>query len=135
MISSRRASAPGRGALRRALLALGLAAAWGCSGTSRNPFAAPGTQDTQILVQAENRGFNDIRLYAVSSRGLESLGSLQGNTIRRLTLDWRQMEQLSFRMEVLAGRTYTTPAISVSPGDRVWLVIPSDPSQAYLQIR
>jgi len=44
------------------------------------------------------------------------------------------MEHLSFRLEVLAGRTYNTPAISVSPGNRVHLVIPSDPSSTYLRI-
>jgi len=135
MILRRPAVAPGLPALRRALfLAVGLGAT-ACAGTARNPFAAPGTAETQLYVQVENQGFNDLRLYAVSSRGVESLGSVQGNTLRRLTLEWRQMEQLSFRMEVLAGRSYTTHAVSASPGDHVYLVVPNDPSGAYVAVR
>lgn len=135
MTVPRRSTTPGLRALGRMLVLAGLLGIWACAGTSRNPFAAPGTQETQILVQAENRGFNDVRLYAISSRGSQSLGSLQGNTTRRMTLDWRQMEQLSFRLEVLAGRSYTTHTVSASPGDRVYLIIPSDPASAYVQVR
>ena len=136
MILPRPAVAPGRRALRRALLmVVGLGATACAAGTARNPFAAPGTADTQIFIQVENQGFSDLRLYAVSSRGNQALGSVQGNTIRRLTMEWRQMEQLSFRMDVLAGRSYTTHTVSASPGDHVYLTIPSDPSGAYVRIR
>ena len=135
MILRRPDTAWGRRAIRRAvLLAAGLGAT-ACAGTARNPFAAPGTAETQIFLQVENQGFNDLRLYAVSSRGNQGLGSVQGNTIRRLTLEWRQMEQLSFRMEVLAGRSYTTHTVAASPGDHVYLTIPSDPSGAYVRVR
>jgi hypothetical protein len=116
------------------LLAAALVAA-SCGGTARNPFAAPGTAETQILVQVENQGFNDLRLYAISSRGSQSMGSVQGNSIRRIALDWRQMDQLSFRLEVLAGRTYTTHTVTASPGDRLYLIIPNDPSGAYVRVR
>jgi hypothetical protein len=135
MILQRNATARGLRTIGRAvLLATGLGAT-ACAGTGRNPFAAPGTAETELFVQAENRGFNDLRLYAISSRGSQSLGSVQGNTTRRLTLEWRQMEQLSFRMEVLAGRSYTTHVVSASPGDHVYLIIPSDPSGTYVQVR
>ena len=135
MTLRRRAVAPGFRALGGTLLVAGLLGVAACAGTSRNPFAAPGTEETQILIQAQNQGFNDLRLYAISSHGSQSLGSLQGNTIRRITLEWRQVDQLSFRLEVLAGRSYTTHTVSASPGDRVYLVIPNDPSSAYLQVR
>ncbi len=135
MTLPRPATTPGLRPLRKALL---LAAALGvtaCSGTGRNPFAAPGTRETQLQVQVENQGFNDLRLYAISRMGNQSLGSVQGNSIRRVSLEWRQADQLSFRMEVLAGRSYTTHAVSANPGDRVYLVIPSDPSAAYVRVR
>jgi len=135
MILHGTATARGLRAIRWAvLLAVGLGAT-ACAGTARNPFAAPGTAETELFVQVENQGFNDLRLYAISSRGSQSLGSVQGNTMRRLTLEWRQMELLSFRMEVLAGRSYTTHTVSASPGDRVYLTIPSDPSGAYVRVR
>jgi outer membrane biogenesis lipoprotein LolB len=136
MTLPRPAVTPALRALRRALLlVVGLGVTACAAGTSRNPFAAPGTADTQLFVQVENQGFNDLRLYAISSRGSQSLGSVQGNTLRRLTLEWRQMEQLSFRMEVLAGRSYTTHTVSASPGDHVYLLIPSDPGGAFVQVR
>jgi hypothetical protein len=136
MTLARPAVTPALRALRQALLlVVGLGATACAAGTARNPFAAPGTAETQLFVQVENQGFNDLRLYAISSRGNQSLGSVQGNTVRRLTLEWRQMEQLSFRMEVLAGRSYTTNVVSASPGDHVFLVIPSDPSGAYVGVR
>ena len=136
MILRRTARARGIRARRWVLvLAAGLGATACAAGTARNPFAAPGTAETELFVQVENQGFNDLRLYAISSRGSQSLGSVQGNTMRRLTLEWRQMEQLSFRMEVLAGRSYTTHTVSASPGDRIYLTIPSDPSGAYVRVR
>ena len=134
------AATPGLQALGRVLLlAAALAAALGATacagGTGRNPFAAAGTEETQIVVQVENQGFNDLRLYAISHRGNQSLGSVQGNTIRRIPIEWRQPDQLSFRMEVLAGRSYTTHVVSANPGDRVYLTIPSDPGSAYVRVR
>jgi hypothetical protein len=135
MTLSPRASAPVFRALRSALLLAAVLGPSACAGTARNPFAAPGTRETQIQIQVENQGFNDLRLYANSSQGTRSLGSVQGNSVRRMNLDWRQAGQLSFRMEVLAGRSYTTHAVSASPGDLVFLVIPRDPSGAYVRVR
>jgi len=129
------ATAPALRPLGRAVLLAAALGAAACGATGRNPFAAPGTQESQILVQVENQGFNDLRLYAISHRGNQSLGSVQGNTIRRIPLEWRQPDQLSFRMEVLAGRSYTTQAVAANPGDRVYLTIPSDPGGAYLRVR
>ncbi|MHB1194893.1 MAG: hypothetical protein ACYC6F_17845 [Longimicrobiales bacterium] len=129
------AATPGLRPLRRALLLAAALGAAACGATARNPFAAEGTAETQILIQVENQGFNDLRLYAISHRGNQSLGSVQGNTIRRVTLEWRQPDQLSFRLEVLAGRSYTTHVVSANPGDQVYLVIPNDPGSAYVRVR
>ncbi len=115
-----------------------LAIGWGlsaCAHTSRNPFAPAGTRETQLYLYVENRGFNDVRLYTLSSHGTRSVGVVEGNTQRRLAVDWRQLEQISFRIEVLAGRSYTTPAIAASPGDQVEMIIPSDPSNTYVRLR
>lgn len=121
--------------IRRTLATCLLLGVAGCASRARNPFAAPGTAETQVTVVMENRGFNDIRVYALTSGGVRSLGGVGGNTQRRAAIEWRHIEQLSFRIEVLAGRTYTTLGISVSPGDRIYLVVPDDPSRAYTQVR
>ncbi len=131
MPHSRVPSTPGRLLL---CLLLGLGAAE-CGGIARNPFAPPSAAETQISLFVENQGFNDVRVYAVTSGGSRSVGSVGGNTHMRVNLPWRQMDQISFRIEVLAGRTYNTSALAVSPGDRVDLVIPNNPGDAYLRIR
>lgn len=116
--------------------ALVLVATWGCGvAGARNPFAEATPAETRISIWVENRGFNDIRLYAATPRGNQSLGSVGGNTQRRIDLEWRQLDQLSFRIEVLAGRTYNTMGVSVQPGDRIQVVIPEDPNQTYIQVR
>ena len=127
--------APARRALRWALAAVVSLAGVACASTARNPFAPASSREAQLLIDIENQGFNDIRLYAVSARGNQSLGAVNGNTRRRAALAWRQLDQLHFRIEVLAGRTYNTHAVSASPGDVVELIIPEDPSRAYLRVR
>lgn len=118
-----------------AALAVLVAGASGCAPPARNPFVAPSAAESQVTVVVENRGFNDIRVYAITARGARSLGSVGGNTQRRVALEWRQIDQISFRIEVLAGRTYNTRGVAVSPGDRVDLVVPNDPNSSYIQVR
>lgn len=128
----------GRGARHaaQAILTLGVLLLTACAGgRSRNPFdSSPGGQGV-ISIQIENRGFNDVRLYAITPAGSQSMGSVGGNTIRRETLNWRQIAQISFRIEVLAGRTYMTHTLTVQPGDRLELLIPNDPAEAILRPR
>ena len=121
----------------RLLVAAVVALVGGACGatSSRNPFVQANPAETRVTLFVENRGFNDVRVYAITPRGSESLGGVGGNTQRRIDIAWRQLDQLSFRIEVLAGRTYNTPAVSVSPGDRVHMTIPDDPSNVYIQVR
>ena len=118
----------------RAILALSVLLLTACAaGRSRNPFdSSPGAQGI-LSVQIENRGFNDVRLFAITPAGALSLGSVGGNTIRRETIDWRQVAQISFRIEVLAGRSYMTHTLTVTPGDRLQLIIPTNPADAILR--
>ncbi|HKJ01858.1 MAG TPA: hypothetical protein VJ997_05365 [Longimicrobiales bacterium] len=113
-----------------AAVLLGLAA---CAGRSRNPFDQSPEAQGLLSLFLDNRGFNDVRVYAVTSSGRRSLGSVPGNSVRRTTLEWRQLDQISFRIDVLAGRTYTTHAVAASPGDRVELIIPDNPADALVR--
>jgi hypothetical protein len=115
---------------------LGVLLMVGCGGgRARNPFDASPEARGILSLYLENRGFNDVRVYAVTAAGARSLGPVGGNTFKRATLDWRQLDQISFRIEVLAGRTYTTHAVAASPGDRLELIIPDNPSDAILRFR
>ena len=116
-------------------LTLALLALSACGGRAKNPFDSSPAAQSVLVVYVENRGFNDVRVYAVSARGAESIGTVVGNTSHRVNLNWRQFDQISFRIEVLAGRTYNTHAVPASPGDRIELIIPSDPSNAIIRPR
>ena len=121
---------------RRAFLALAVLALAACGGgRSRNPFDTSPAAQGVLSIYLDNRGFNDVRIYAITSSGPKSLGSVGGNSMQRVTLDWRQMDQISFRIEVLAGRTYNTHGVAAQPGDRLELIIPDNPANAILRPR
>ncbi len=120
--------------MRRLLPAvLALVVGSGCATVARDPFVEPGSDTSQIRVYVENRGFTDVRVYARSSHGQQLLGQVGGNTHVTVDLAWREVDQISFRIEVVAGRTYTTGSIALSAGQRVELIIPDDPSQALVR--
>lgn len=106
-----------------------------CASAASNPFDATGPAAAQVEVYVDNRGFNDVRLYAISSRGPQSLGSVTGSSHRSVRVDWRQLDQMSFRIDVLAGQSYRTEAITVAPGDRVDLLIADNPENSILKVR
>jgi hypothetical protein len=113
--------------------ALLLVAGSGCATAARDPFGGGDSATSQIRVYVENRGFSDVRVYARTSRGQELLGQLGGNAHLNVDLPWRELDQIGFRIEVVAGRTYTTEAVAVSAGQRVELIIPDDPARAIVR--
>jgi hypothetical protein len=123
-----------RAARRLLPAALVFVVASGCVPTPpRDPFAGTDAATSKLTVYVENQGFTDLRVYARTSRGQELLGQLGGNAHVTVQLPWRDPDQISFRIEVVAGRTYTTEAIAVSGGQRVELLIPDNPSQAVVR--
>lgn len=122
-------------AMRRLLpAALLLVAGSGCATAVRDPFGGRGDSATsQLRVYVENRGFTDVRVYARTSRGQDLLGQLGGNAHLTVDLPWRDLDQISFRIEVVAGRTFTTASVAVSAGQRVELIIPDDPRRAIVR--
>jgi len=121
-------------AVRRLLpVALSVVLGTACASATRNPFEGADAPGSQLHVYVENRGFNDLRVYARTSRGSEYIGQVGGNSHLTVTLPWRQLDQISFRLEVVAGRTYTTEALPVQPGQRVELIVPDNPANAILR--
>lgn len=106
-----------------------------CATTGPSPFDEQGPTATAVQVRVENRGFNDLRLYALSNHGQVPMGTVNGNSSRTIQVPWRQLDQISFRIDVLAGRSYRTEALAVSAGDKIELVIPDNPANAYLRAR
>jgi len=123
-------------AVRRLLpAALVLLVASACVPTPpRDPFAGPEATTSEISIFLENRGVTDVRVYARTSRGQELLGQIGGNAHLTVRFPWRrQLDQISFRIEVVAGRTFTTEPIALSAGQRVEVIIPDDPSRSIVR--
>jgi hypothetical protein len=105
-------------------------------GMAQNPYERErGSTTTQIRIHVENRNFADVRIYAVTPSGNRPLGVVGGNGSESFELEWRQLGTLYFRLDFLAGRTYSTPSVNVAPGNQVELQIPANPTDIIIRVR
>ena len=127
-----RAAGLGRAALVLALLVtLG-----GCAaGNFPNPFDRSGATAEEVQVTVDNQNFNDLRIYALGSEGQQTMGNITGRSSQTFTIRWRQTSDLRFRLEFLAGRSYTTNRVTASPGDRVDVFVRENPGNTYVNVR
>lgn len=116
----------GRSSLLTGALPLLFAGCFSSLGGSRDPFhERPGGEDGQILVRVENQNFGDAVVHA--SRGGERvrLGSVIGKSEEIFTMDWRFSLSLEFEVNIVGGGRCLVPPLSVDPGDRIWVKIPT----------
>lgn len=102
-----------------------LGAASGCSGFSRDDglFSGRSSGDEEVTLDVDNRNFNDARLFAVWRGGPRvRIGRISGSSSGTFRIEWRTNE-LQIEVDFLAGRGYTSEAISVNRGDRLEFVI------------
>ncbi|MBT7126023.1 MAG: hypothetical protein HN899_12750 [Gemmatimonadales bacterium] len=113
-----------------------LAVLSGCgSRSSEDPFNGQRSAPSQIRINVDNQNFNDVRLFSLTTRGRMLLGQVGGNAQRTFQVDWRGLDEIRVRMEFLAGADYETNRVDVSPGEQIYLMIPSEPRNAYLRRR
>ncbi len=90
-----------------------------------NPFGdrGPGGESANnIRITVENRDFNEANLFVI--HGVETrVGRIQGNGTRDFQMVWPVAKEMRIRIRVLAGGSFTTNPIHVSPGERVYLFI------------
>lgn len=104
------------------LLLVLLAGVTGCGvATAANPFSSRSSGPREIEIVVESNAFNDVTIWAISQSQRLRLGRVSGMANARFTLDWDHVEQLSLRIDMLAGQSYTTPSVTVSAGERVIL--------------
>ena len=99
-----------------------------------NPFR-PSSFDgrgSEIDIYVNNINFADATLMALHEGGRTRLGRVGGKSEGRFELAWPGVRDLHIQIDLLAGDQYTTPPISVSPGDRVGLVVESVLSRSML---
>ena len=125
-----------RSLLRVAILALVLGGLQACAKPQAdNPFAAPGTGrgEGSIRVRVENQNFGDAVVYAVRGGERVRLGDVTGKSDRNFTMRWNFSLPLEFEVNIIGSRGCRVRPMSVSPGDQVWMRIPTqiDSSPCY----
>lgn len=126
--------APLRPAVLAGALAAVLALGCGLSSVGDNPFqggGGPGSGSIQIDV--ENLNFNDATLYAISSGSRHRMGTIGGKSQGRFEVPWEHQRELRVRIDLLAGSDFTTRPVSVSPGERIQLMIHADVRRSTLR--
>ena len=124
-------------AARLLAAALVLVAA-GCGGGGRpvgsavgDPFSGD-NMSTEIQVRVRNSNFYDASLTALSDTGRRRLGTVGGNQTAVFTMPWTFTGGLRVEIDLLAGPTCTTDAITVSPGATVEIdILPDFTSSTY----
>lgn len=114
--------------LRLAICAVLVAGASACTKpTGRNPFAAPGTGrgEGSIQIRVENQNFGDATIYAIRGGERIRLGKATGKAEQNFTLSWNFSLPLEFEINIIGDQGCGVRALSVDPGDRVWVRIPS----------
>ncbi len=99
-----------------------LVATAGCSTRgSGDPFT--GTTKAQIVIEVDNRNFNQATVWMLSSSGERRLGTVNGRTQKEFPVRWRRQDDLRLRVRVMGERGFTTARQLVLPGDHVELRI------------
>ena len=102
------------------------ASACGLSSNARNPFdgsLAQGQED-RLSIHIQNKNFNDVTVFPVSSGQRVHVGSVTGKTDGNFRLNWNYAGAVSFQKRVVGGRDCNTAPIAVDPGARSWVQIP-----------
>ena len=107
------------------VLALGLAAC--AKPESKNPFATPGSGrgEASIQVRVENQNFGDATIHAIRGGERIRLGQVTGKSDKSFTLRWNFSLPLEFEINIIGGQGCGVRPMSVDPGDRVWVRIPT----------
>jgi hypothetical protein len=124
-----------RRATARLLLAGAVAGAVACGSSGGalaggDPFAGGGAA-AEIRIRVRNTNFLDATLTAIGDASQRRLGVVGGNQTSVFSLPWADGGTLRVRIDLLAGPSCTTDAISVSPGEAVDLEIASATGSAF----
>ncbi len=119
----RRSAVPPRGWFLLATILLALSASAGCGGTRADPMRRGGGDQQTIQLRVNNLNFNEATVTAVTSGSRVRIGIVAGKSSETFTVPWPSLQELRIQISVLAGGSYTTPGVTVGPGERVELLI------------
>lgn len=113
-----------------ALVALSLPACG--KGMAANPFAPAGSRgnDGQVRVLVENHNFGDATIHALRGGERFRLGEVTGKSEKSFTVRWNFTLPMEFEVHLTGGGGCRVRAMTVDPGDRVWVRIPTEVSMS-----
>ena len=118
---------------RRLLIAAASVLVAGCAAADPpNPFESGPAGASQIQLLAENLNFNDATLHAVTDGARIRLGRVSGKSESTFRVDWPFVRDLQVEISLLASSSYTTRRITVSPGERIRLMIQTPVNRSFL---
>ncbi|MEZ4424093.1 MAG: hypothetical protein R3E98_11850 [Gemmatimonadota bacterium] len=85
------------------------------------------------MLLVENTDFNEATLHALSEGGRQLIGRVSGKASGRFVLEWPAVRDLQIQIDLLASDRYTTPRLTVTPGDRLTLVIQTPVNRSFLR--
>ena len=85
-----------------------------------------GGEGGQLTIEVRNLNFNDISVFAYRRGERIRVGDVTGKTDRTFRVPWAFSLPVQFRIEIVSGRSCTTPTINGDPGGAIWIQIPSD---------
>ncbi len=111
---------------RISLAVLLLLATTGCGTKSQSPFAGPAQRgEGQIRVRIENYNFNDANVHALRGGERIRLGTATGKSDEDFRVRWNFTLPIEFEISLVGGGSCRVRSMTVDPGDRVWVRIPS----------
>ncbi len=96
-----------------------------------DPFASQAERRLSIRVENANR--NDVQVRVISGGTRHDLGLVGGRSFRQTSVPWRGTADLRFEINPVAGRRHTTPGTTVSPGDRVELIVTEPVQRSFIR--
>lgn len=99
----------------------------GCvKGQAGSPFAPPSAAQTRIQVRVENQNFADATIHALRGGERVRLGSVTGKSDETFNVRWNFSLPMEFEIELLGGQGCRIRPLTVDPGDRVFVRIPTE---------
>jgi len=114
--------------LRAVTTVLLLLAPWGCArgGTANNPFEGRASREGSIDVRIENQNFGDATIHALRGGERIRLGQVTGKSQKDFKVRWNFSVPIEFEVDIVGGRGCGVRAMTVDPGDKIWLRIPTE---------
>lgn len=109
-----------------ALMALSLGACSQGWGRAKNPFTAPGSDEGEITVRVENHNFGDATVHALRGGERIRLGNVTGKSEQDFTVNWTFSLPMEFEVNIIGGQGCRVRPMTVDPGDKVFVRIPTE---------